>query len=297
VPSVVVITASTGRAALRRCVESVREQDFPDVRHLVVVDGPRFAASAGEALDGVDRDERLEVLVLPRNTGHSKHYGYRIYGALPLLVDDDIVCFLDEDNWFDPDHLRSAVDALRCTGAEWAYSLRRICTERGEPICEDDSDSLGYWPKLATLLDEDELSRTEMDLHARYPNLVDSSCYILPRPIACAVAPLWQDLHADSVVTSSLVREHAGVCTGRSTLNYALGGGSGTPDDWFTYGNRGIRELYGHGPLPWRQTPIKLGPSSLRHPVRATGPRSAGRALREGPLTLPSGPCVPECAS
>jgi len=267
-PSVVVITASTGRAVLRRCVESVRDQDSPDVRHLVVVDGPRFAACADEALDGVDRDKRLELLVLPRNTGHSQHYGYRIYGALPLLVDDDIVCFLDEDNWFDADHVSSALDALLSTGAEWAYSLRRIRTHRGELICEDDSDSLGHWPKFATLLSPDHLSQPEIDFHRRHPNLVDSSCYILPRPVACAVAPLWQQVHADSVVPSFLVEEHAGVCTGRSTLNYALGGGSGTPDDWFTHGNRSIREAYGTGPLPWRQAPRRLGPGSLRHPAR-----------------------------
>lgn len=238
------------------------------MRHLVVVDGPRFAASADEALAGINHHERIEVLVLPRNTGHSEHYGYRIYGALPLLVDDDIVCFLDEDNWFDGDHVSSAVDALKTTGAEWAYSLRRICTERGETICEDDSDSLGHWPKFATLLTENELSRPEMDFHARYPHLVDSSCYILPRSVACALAPLWQEMHADSVVPSFLVREHTGVCTGRSTLNYALGGSSGTPDHWFTYGNRGIREVYGTGPLPWRQAPRKLGPGFLEHPER-----------------------------
>lgn len=264
--TVVVVTASTGRAALRRCVESVREQDFHGVRHLVVVDGPQFAAGVDEALDGVARDERLEVLVLPRNTGHSQHFGYRIYGAMPLLVDEDVICFLDEDNWFDADHVSSALDSLRATGAAWAYSLRRIYTEHGEFLCEDDSDSLGHWPKVATLLSQEELSRPEMDFHASYPNLVDSSCYVLPRSVACTVAPLWQEPHADSVVPSLLVREHVGVCTGRSTVNYVLGGDSGTPGDWFTNGNHSIRRIYGHGLLPWRQPQQTLGPGSLRHP-------------------------------
>ena len=272
-----VITASTGGQALRRCAQSVREQDFPDVRHLVVVDGPRFKVGVDEALEGVDRDERLEVMVLPRNTGHSKHYGYRIYGALPLLVDDDIICFLDEDNWFEADHVSSAVDALRSTAAEWAYCLRRICAERGERICEDDSDSLGHWPKFATLLTNDELSPAEMNIHGRHPSLVDSSCYILPRAVAHEVAPLWQELHADSVVASFLVGEHVGVCTGRGTVNYSLGGGSGTPAEWFTYGNHGIREMYGQGQLPWRQAPRRLGPGSLRHPARGDDPAGETR--------------------
>lgn len=267
-PSVVIITASTGRADLRRCVDSVRAQDAPEVRHLVVVDGPEFADGAEAALAGVVRDERLEVLVLPRNTGRGKHFGYRIYGTLPLLVEEDFIGFLDEDNFFDADHVSAALGALRDTGADWAYSLRRICTDQGEPICEDDSDSLGYWPKFASLLTEDELSPSEMEFHRRYPNLVDVSCYLLPRPLACSVAPLWQELLADSVVPSFLLREHTAVCTGRSTVNYTLGGGSGTPAEWFTYGNDRISEMYGAGPFPWRQAPHKLGPGALPHPPR-----------------------------
>jgi glycosyltransferase involved in cell wall biosynthesis len=249
-------------------VESVQQQEFSSVRHLVVVDGPRYASAAAQVLESVGRNNQLEVVVLSRNTGHSSHFGYRIYGAMPLLVDDDIVCYLDEDNWFDPDHISTAVDSLRSTGADWAYSLRRICTKNGGQICDDDSDSLGYWPKVATRLPAGWLEHTEMSMHRDYPNLVDSSCYVLPRQLACTLAPLWQTEHADSVVPSSLVQRHTGVCSGRSTVNYALGGGSGTPADWFTDGNRLVRDLYGSAPLPWRQPPQKLGPGSLQHPTR-----------------------------
>lgn len=70
-PSVVVITASVGRAELRRCIESVQKQDLANMRHLVVVDGPEYRADAARSLDGVDPDDKLEVLVLPHNTGQS----------------------------------------------------------------------------------------------------------------------------------------------------------------------------------------------------------------------------------
>jgi hypothetical protein len=266
-PSVVVITASVGRAELRRCIESVQKQDFPNVRHLVVVDGPEYWADAAQSLDGVGPDERLEVLVLPRNTGQSTNYGYRIYGAMSLLVDDDIICFLDEDNWFDADHVSSALDALQRTDASWAYSLRRICTAEGAPICDDDSDSLGYWPKFASMLSVWEIERSEKARHMKHPHLVDTSCYVLPRQVACAVSPLLHGPNADSVVSSFLVQDHAGVCSGKSTVNYALGGTSGALSEWFTDGNRRIQELYDSAPLPWRQTPHKLGPGSLQHPV------------------------------
>ncbi len=271
--SVVVITASVGRPALRRCAESVQAQDFDAVRHLVVVDGPAFASGAAQALEHVSRNKQLEVIVLPRNTGHSSHFGYRIYGAMPLLVDDDVICYLDEDNWFDRDHVSMVVDSMCDTDANWAYSLRRICKDDGELICEDDSDSLGYWPKIATRLPDGWLEDDdEVRMHADYPHLVDSSCYALPRELACAIAPLWQKLHADSVVPSFLVPRHTGVCTGKSTVNYALGGGSGTPSEWFTDGNRFVRGLYASAPLPWRQSPQKLGPGSLAHPAFSPPP-------------------------
>lgn len=266
-PTVAVVTASLGKTVLRRCAESVQLQDFANVRHLVVVDGPAYWSRVTKALENVSPSKQLDIVVLPWNTGHSIHYGYRIYGAMSLLVDDDIVCFLDEDNWLDSDHVSSAIEALQNTGANWAYSLRKIWTEDGVAICDDDSDSLGYWPKFASMLSVWEIERAQKARHTKYPNLVDTSCYVLPRQVACAVASLLQELEADSVVSSFLVQEYTGVCSGKSTVNYALGGGSGTPADWFTDGNRRIHELYGSAPLPWRQAPRKLGPGSLQHPA------------------------------
>lgn len=266
-PSVVIITASTGRPDLRRCAQSVQQQDFDRVRHLVVVDGPEYAADAAKALDGVGAGKRRDVLVMPWNTGHKIHYGYRVYGAMSCVVDEDIVCFLDEDNWLDSDHVSSAVGALLATGAEWAYSLRRIWTHDGAPVADDNCDSLGYWPKFASMLSVWEIEPEQKARHARQPHLVDTSCYALPRPLAAAMAPLMQELEADSVVSSFLVQQHAGACSGKSTVNYALGGGSGIPADWFTDGNDRIKQLYGSAALPWRQAPRLLGPGALGHPV------------------------------
>lgn len=263
-PSVVVVTATVGGEALRRCVNSVRSQRYPAVRQLVVVDGAQHATGVETALadaDGVD------VLVLPRNTGHSGHFGYRIYGAVPLLVDDDVVMYLDEDNWIDPDHVASVVATLTSTGAAWAYALRRIRAGDGSVICEDDCDSLGHWPKFAARLEADEVAPDERAMHRAYPHLVDANCYALPRPLACEVAPLWQNRHADSVVGTFLVRSRTGACTGRSTVNYVLGGDSGTPPEWFTDGNHQTSRIYRDmDRLPWRAAPAALGPGGADHP-------------------------------
>ena len=259
-PSVLVVTASIGSPALRRCVESVQGQTFSQIRHLIVIDGAEYAAATDDSLDGIARTSQLSVMVLPRSTGHSGHFGYRIYGAIPLLSDEDVVCYLDEDNWFDAGHVETCVDTLLRTGASWAYALRRICSEDAVPLCDDDCDSLGYWPKYATMLPPGWITSDESVRHAAYPNLVDSSCYALTRKLACALAPLWQARHADSVVASYLVNSSTGACTGRSTVSYALGGGSGTPVEWFTDGNRQIRDLYCSTQFPWRRVSQSIGP-------------------------------------
>lgn len=186
---------------------------------------------------------------------------------MPLILDADVVVYLDEDNWFEPEHISSCVSAMLTSGTDWAYSLRRICASSGLPVCEDDCDSLGFWPKHATLLDGKRLSDFERELHVSYPHLVDMSCLAIARTLAVTVAPLWVNLHADSVVGTHLVHSYAGVCTGEATVNYSLGGGSETPKEWFLEGNELVRQRYeASNSLPWRTGPIRLEPGVRRHP-------------------------------
>lgn len=89
---------------LRRCLQSVHEQDYPHVTHYCVADG--FAQP-----DTVARFARLRHVVLPNAHGN---YGCtpRGIGAQCALADGmDIVCFLDADNYLLPPHVASLVQA------------------------------------------------------------------------------------------------------------------------------------------------------------------------------------------
>src|SRR5579864_8829985 len=99
-PTVTVITATTGHPRLRRCIESVQNQRYARIEHLVVIDGPEWFDRADETLADMAADS-LKVLRLPDPTGKNTWYGHRIYGAMPFLVLSDYVCWLDDDNWFD----------------------------------------------------------------------------------------------------------------------------------------------------------------------------------------------------
>src|SRR5829696_7268137 len=120
-PSVAVVTATTGHPNLRKCVESVQNQTYAHVEHLVVVDGPERDARADAALGATSGLNRLKLMRLPHATGKDQWNGHRIYGASTHLMMTDLICWLDEDNWFDADHVESLVAAMTQANAPWAF--------------------------------------------------------------------------------------------------------------------------------------------------------------------------------
>ena len=85
----------------------------------------------------------------------------------------DFFCFLDEDNWFDTNHVASLLDVIR-SGFTWTFSFRKIVDREGNFICNDDCESLGKWPSFLDPFDY----------------LIDNNCYrcrfkpglVLPQP-------------------------------------------------------------------------------------------------------------------
>jgi GT2 family glycosyltransferase len=163
VPSVSIVTATTGHPGLRRCLASVQGQSYPRIDHLLVVDGPEHTERVEAALRAVTAHRcPLRVIALPHATGRD---GHRVYAASTFLVDTDYVAFLDEDHWLDPDHVESLVSAVTDAGADWGFALRKVATEDGE--FDDESDG-GEHP-------------------------VGVSCHLLRTEAAVRVSPLWYE--------------------------------------------------------------------------------------------------------
>jgi glycosyltransferase involved in cell wall biosynthesis len=122
--SITVITATIGDKRLSRCVQSVQQQTFERIQHLVVVDGPEHRQKAMEIMQSVGQmPKKVFLIPLPFPTGRSGWCGHRIYGAYSFLCNTEFVCYLDEDNWFEPDHVESLVAEIRRTSASWGFSL------------------------------------------------------------------------------------------------------------------------------------------------------------------------------
>lgn len=205
----------------------------------VVVDGPQYQEKTLGVLAGMTGiGERVHLMTLPSNTGSDGFYGHRIYAAVSYLFNHDYVLYLDEDNWYDPEHVESMVTACETNMWLWCHSLRKIFDEHKNYVCDDDCESLGRWPIY--------LSNSH--------HLVDTSTYCIRRDVVINVAPAWYNgWGGDRVFYSAISHHYPNFgCTGLPTVNYRLDGNAGSVTaDFFLNGNSIMRQRYGEE-FPWR---------------------------------------------
>jgi hypothetical protein len=138
------------RPSLTRAVQSVFRQRFAGtIQVLVGVD--RAEGEAGQlAALGRECPEHCSLLVLQpgystsvRNGGlHPGGTGGVLRTVLSYLANSRRVAYLDDDNWWSEDHLRTLCDTL--AGHDWAFSLRwYVEAATARPLCIDEWESVG----------------------------------------------------------------------------------------------------------------------------------------------------------
>lgn len=226
--SVAVITATIGRDDLIQAIKSVQEQSYP-CTHYVFVDGKDYH----EKVKNLLKDDYPDVVVtyLPMNTGANKMYNSYINAIAPFLVKEDIICFLDDDNWYHQDHVKYMAHYISHYQADYAYSLRYCVSHEINKIWEDNMESLGFWrfPKPIeaishfTLRGNTHWYTTTLDHHQMY--LIDVNCLAVTRAIALQLAPIWIQVGYgnDRFITQTLLASKVrGICTGKRTLYYHI---------------------------------------------------------------------------
>src|SRR6516164_4725731 len=129
-PLVTVVSPTTCDPSVLRAIQSVPDQSYNVIQHLVVIDNPDAPVEIKAAI----RQYKVDVIELPYATGKDRFVGHRIIGASTFLGKGDFFCFLDEDNWFDTNHVASLFDVIR-SGFTWAFSFRKIVDREGNFIC------------------------------------------------------------------------------------------------------------------------------------------------------------------
>lgn len=234
--SVAVITGATDNPLLREAVASVQKQTHPRITHYIVVDGEFYEHGVRKLLGKMPKDTngpmvRQRIVILPNNTGGDGFVCHRINGAFPWLVNEDYVCFLDQDNLFgDAEHITSLLNSL-VPGARWAYSLRKIIDREGNVVCNDACESLGF------------IAHTVLHVDDR---LIDTNCYLLERELAVQISPLWNVkarqpgvMEADRQVCRILMEQEPlhGVSRRHSVLYRVDGRSNSVTAEFFERGN------------------------------------------------------------
>lgn len=234
--SVTIITATTGSQLLKQNLQSVKNQTYKNIQHLVVIDGEHHKSKAKRFITNQD------VIVLPYATGIEQYNGHRIYGGCTYFAKGDYIMFLDEDNWLEENHVESLMEVSDKNS--FSCSLRKIVDNSGKFICNDDCENLGNWQSVLG------------------DYFVDVNCFFLPRILALQLSPLWykrarhpeDQPEVDRALTSAL-KDNSIRCnvSGKYTVNYRVGNRADSVQaQFFINGNEKMKQLY-NGVYPWQK--------------------------------------------
>jgi glycosyltransferase involved in cell wall biosynthesis len=246
-----VITPTTGNPFLKECIESVRNQTYKNIEHIVVVDGKSRWEQAEKVLfeaafpRGESSSDRL--LVLPYPTGTDRYNGHRVYGGTTYFADGDYHLWLDDDNMLEPNHIESLVKLVQEKNLDWAYSLRKIIDKDGNVLCLDDCESLGIW---ASILHPEDY-------------FVDVNCYFVKKQVAVGITPVWYrkfrepgQMEIDRAIASVLMHQNNKLkfdCTRDYTVRYRVGNtGLSVQAEFFLKGNEAMLQRHNNN-LPWKK--------------------------------------------
>jgi glycosyltransferase involved in cell wall biosynthesis len=239
-----VVTPTIGAKTLSECIQSVDAQTYENLTHYLFLDGREHESKIWHQLEGATK---VKTVRLEENVGQG-WYGHRVYAACSFLVNADVICYLDEDNWIEPNHVEKLVQVLN-EGNDWAYSLRKIYDKEGNYLCEDNCESLGKWPVYFN----DSVHH------------IDTSSFAVRRDVAVAIGHAWYgQWGADRQFFSNVKKVFPKYdCSNEYSLCYRLDGNENSvTQDFFEKGNEVTEQKYGKN-YPWlkrEKTLHEIGP-------------------------------------
>ena len=233
---IAVVTPTIGSDYLAKCVESIQNQTYENLTHYIFVDGDEYTDKVIEVTKNIS-DNKIKGVFLEENVGKG-WYGHRVYAACGFLVNADAVCYIDEDNWFEPNHIEKLVERIQ-KGVDWAYSLRKIIDKEGNYVCDDNCESLGQWP---IYFNKDAFH-------------IDTSSFMIKADIARKLGAAWYgQWGADRQFFNALKQYFPNYsCSREYSLCYRLDGNPNSVNaEFFEKGNAENEKNYPNG-FPWKQ--------------------------------------------
>ncbi len=215
-----VVIPTVLRPHLIPALHSIFAQRFPGRIHIMIgIDSIRGDLEVIDAACAARPSQCAVQVFWPGYSTSKRHGGLTPPGdggalraVLTYLANSPYVAYLDDDNWWDTEHLyqlRRAMD-----DAEWAFALRWfVHPETRRPICVDTWESVG----------PDQGSFKES-----FGGFVDPSCLMINK-VACPQAPQhWNfplehdPMSADRSMFAFLSRNHKACGTGCPSVFYTM---------------------------------------------------------------------------
>ena len=251
--TVTVLTVTRGRPdLLQRCIESVKQQDYTKVRHLILIDGCdesyealRQQQISDETLTWFLRSRAIHERSGPEHLAHLRNLMIR-------MATSHWVCFLDDDNEYEPNHISELIGCAHRTGSLAVHSWTQLFYFDGTPYLEQ------RWPwcredKLAGERYREMVQRGSVSpgsnilcegVHNFPYRCVDTSAWMLHRGVFCD-NPMtasfsyeeWKANKAedDKLMAYMLKKKIPIVCNRKASLRYYLGGYSNNHDEVYTH--------------------------------------------------------------
>jgi hypothetical protein len=219
---VAVVMPTTLRPTIIDAVRSVLAQDLPGrVQLLIGIDKAQHPVEPLAALLAEAPPGRDALLLDPGYSTSVRHGGLhpaRDGGVLRIvltyLANARRIAYLDDDNWWAPDHLSSLSAAIE--GRAWAWSLRWFVHPRSRrAICVDEWESVG--PDRGIFRE-------------KFGGWVDPNCLMIDKLQCDEVIRWWgiplrgdpKAMSADRHIFHWLKARYPAAGTGRATAFYAL---------------------------------------------------------------------------
>ena len=220
--AVAVVIPTVLRPSLVPAIESIFSQAFNGrIQILIGVDKPLGDLEMLDAVCARAPPNCIVQMLYPGYSTSVRHGGLcdaRDGGALrsilSYMANAPLIAYLDDDNWWGPNHLASLARAIE--PVDWAFSLRWFVNpETLHPVCIDRWESVG--PEAGIFLEA-------------FGGFVDPNCLMIKRTTCAEVIPWWtvplrgdpKGMSADRHIFDFLRRHRRGAGTGEASAYYVL---------------------------------------------------------------------------
>jgi hypothetical protein len=206
-----IITPTIGNLRLKNVLESINNQTYQNIEHIIVIDGMDYYEKVLTILEQVPANHPRHIIPLPFSSGKDNYFGHKIYASIPHLANGDYIILLDDDNTYESNHIQTYYDLLKNNKYDWLYCLRNIVNDEGY-VCRDECESLGYLSPV---------------FYNKSQYLVDTNCICVKKEIMIEKCYIWNRKgfnridDPDRVFSNTLMSEYLNYeCTKQYTVNY-----------------------------------------------------------------------------